>query len=91
MKKPAEAEAKRVRADKSLSPEQRAAALQAIQAETERAARAALGDKAFEALQKAPAAYWLKGLNPGAVAGPRLQTIVSPGARLETTVSPVAK
>ncbi|MGH6830578.1 MAG: hypothetical protein ACREDG_05430, partial [Methylocella sp.] len=64
LKKPAEAEAKRVRADKSLSTEQRDAALQGIRAETERSARAALGDKAFDSYQKNPGGYWMKQLNP---------------------------
>jgi DNA-binding ferritin-like protein len=64
MKKAAEAEAKRVRADTALSQEQRTAALQGIQAETERSIRTTMGDKAFESYQKNPTASWLKNLAP---------------------------
>ncbi len=65
MKKSAEAEAKKVRADQSLSAEQRQAALQGIADETGRSMRGAMGDKAFESYQKNPSANWLKNLNGG--------------------------
>jgi hypothetical protein len=64
MKKAAETEAKRVRADTALSQEQRTAALQGIQSETERSIRTTMGDKAFESYQKNPSASWLKNLAP---------------------------
>jgi hypothetical protein len=64
MKKAAEAEAKRLRADTTLNQEQRNAALLGIQQETQQSIRSTMGDKAFEAYQKNPAASWLKGLAP---------------------------
>lgn len=64
MKKVAEDEAKRVRTDKSLSPEQRQAALAAIRAETERSMGEVLGPKALEAYQKQPGAYWIRNISP---------------------------
>jgi hypothetical protein len=64
MKKVAEDEAKKLRADQSLSNEQRTAALKAIRTETERAMTEALGQPGFEAYQKGHNAYWLKQLSP---------------------------
>lgn len=64
MKKAAEAEAKKIGNDKSLTAEQRKAALQGIQQETRNSLRTTFGDKAFESYQKNPGAYWLKGLAP---------------------------
>jgi hypothetical protein len=64
MKKTAEAEAKRVREDKSLSPDQRQAALRGIREETERSIRQVYGDKGFESYQKQQGAYWLRGISP---------------------------
>jgi hypothetical protein len=64
MKKTAEAEAKRLRADKSLSVEQRNAALAAIAQETENSVKQTLGEKGFQAYQKNNGAYWLKSLQP---------------------------
>lgn len=62
MKKVAEAEARKLRADQSLSKEQRDAALSGIRTETEKGIRAVFGEKAFESYQNQ--AHWLKGISP---------------------------
>lgn len=64
MKKVAEAEATKVRANKSLSADQRKAALEAIRTETERSMGEVLGAKAMENYQKQPTAYWLRNISP---------------------------
>jgi hypothetical protein len=64
MKKTAEGEAKRVREDRSLSSDQRQAALRGIREETERSIRQVYGDKGFESYQKQQGAFWLKGISP---------------------------
>ena len=64
MKKVAEIEANKVRADTALSAEQRKAALEAIRVETERAMGQVLGPKALESYQKQPGAYWLRNISP---------------------------
>ncbi len=64
MKKAAEEEAKKVRADKALSDEQRKSALQAIRTETERSMGEVLGQKGFDSYQKQPTAYWLRSISP---------------------------
>jgi hypothetical protein len=64
MKKAAEEEAKKVRANKDLQPDQRTAALQGIRTETENSIRAVFGDKAWESYQKQQGAYWIKGISP---------------------------
>ncbi len=70
MKKTAEAEAKRLRADKSLNAEQRNAALAAIANETENSVKQTLGEKGFQAYQKNNGAYWLKSLQPPSTTKP---------------------
>jgi hypothetical protein len=62
MKKAAEDEARKVRQDKSLTPEQRTAALGGIRAETEKAIQTVMGDKGYKSYQGQ--AYWLKGISP---------------------------
>ena len=52
MKTTADAEARKVRADSSLSADQRKAALQGIRTETENSMRTVLGDKAWDSFQK---------------------------------------
>ena len=69
MKKVAEDQAKTVRADKSLSAEQRAAALQGIRAETENSIRAVFGDKGFQSYEKQNGTYWLRGISPDPKSG----------------------
>jgi hypothetical protein len=64
MKKVAEAQAKQVRTDPSLSSEQRTAALQGIRTETENSIRTVFGAKAFDAYVNQPGTYWLKGISP---------------------------
>jgi hypothetical protein len=64
MKKIAEEQARKVRSDKSLNPEQRQAALEGIHTETERSVREVFGEQAFDSYQKSPTASWLKRLNP---------------------------
>lgn len=64
MRKAAEEEAQKVRANKSLSAEQRKSALQGIRTETERSMAETLGQKGFESYQKQPTAYWLHGISP---------------------------
>lgn len=64
MKKVAEDQAKAVRSDKSLTPEQRQEALKGIRAETENAARTVLGDKAWSSYQDQRGNNWLRGISP---------------------------
>jgi len=65
MRKAAQDEAGKVRNDKSLSTEQRNAALQAIADETTRSVQQTLGDDAFKAFQKnRTASGWLNELAP---------------------------
>ena len=64
MKKVAEDQAKKVRADKSLSAEQRNAALKAIRTETESSIRTVFGEKGFESYEKQNGTYWLRGISP---------------------------
>jgi hypothetical protein len=64
MKKVAEDEARKVRADKTISAEQRKTALEAIRQETERSMAEILGAKGMESYQKQPGAYWLRGISP---------------------------
>ncbi len=64
MKTASETQAKQVRADKSLSSEQRTTALQAIRDETEQAVKTALGDKAFQSFQKNQGANWINRISP---------------------------
>lgn len=60
MRQTAEDEKQQLLADKSIPPEQVQAALQAIQAETEKAARRALGDQAYA--QYSQSAGWIHAL-----------------------------
>ena len=62
MKKVAEEQANRLRADKSLDADARKAALQGIRAETEKAVRGVLGEKGFASYENQ--AYWFKGISP---------------------------
>lgn len=64
MKKAAEDQAMKVRADSSLSNEQRAQALSSIRAETEKSIRTVFGDTAWQSYQKQPTAYWMKTISP---------------------------
>ena len=64
MKKLAEDQAMKVRADQSLSAQQRATTLQGIRTETENSIRTVFGPKAFEAYVNQPGTYWLKGISP---------------------------
>jgi hypothetical protein len=64
MKKIAEEQARKVRQDKSLTKEQRTAALQGIRTETENSVRVVFGDKGFQSYQKQPAAHWLNSISP---------------------------
>lgn len=82
MKKLAEEQARNLRNDKSLTSEQRTAALQGIRTETENSIRTVFGDKAYESYQKQPGAYWLKNISPDAKTETKtskpVQTIVNP-------------
>ena len=60
MRRAAEEERQQLLSNKDIPPERVDVALQAMQAETEKAARQTLGDKAFE--QYAPTAAWIKNL-----------------------------
>lgn len=62
MKKTAEDEARKLRSNSSLTPEQRTAALAGIRAETEKGIRSVFGEKGFESYQNQ--AFWLKGISP---------------------------
>jgi hypothetical protein len=64
MKKAAEAQVNKLRADSSLTAEQRTASLEAIRTETERSAVQVLGKKAWESYQNQPGAYWLNNISP---------------------------
>jgi hypothetical protein len=60
MRRAAEEEKRQLLSTKDIPPERVAVALKAIQAETEKAARAALGDQAFA--QYSQSATWIQGL-----------------------------
>lgn len=62
MKKIAEDEARKLRNDKTMTPDARTAALAAIRAETERSMRAALGEKGYDSYSGQ--AYWLNNISP---------------------------
>lgn len=62
MKRAAEDAANKIRQDKTLSSEQRTAALSGIRAETEKAMQGVLGDKAYKSYQGQ--AYWLRSISP---------------------------
>jgi hypothetical protein len=64
MKKAAEEQANKLRADSTLSSEQRTEALKGIRAETENSIRTVFGDKAWKSYQSQPGAYWLRGISP---------------------------
>jgi hypothetical protein len=64
MKTTADAEARKVRADSSLSADQRKAALQGIRTETENSMQAVLGDKAWSSFQKQNGSYFLNNISP---------------------------
>jgi hypothetical protein len=64
MKQLAEAEAQRLRADQTMSDEQRRAALQAIRAETENSITQVMGQAGFQAYQNQPGAHWIKNISP---------------------------
>jgi hypothetical protein len=60
MRQAVEEERQKLLSDKNIAPERVEAALQAIQAETEKAARETLGEKAFT--QYSQSAAWIKNL-----------------------------
>jgi len=62
MKQTAEEEARKLRSDSSLTPEQRAAALAGIRAETEKGIRTVFGEKGYESYESQ--AYWLRTISP---------------------------
>lgn len=64
IKKLAEEQARTLRQDSSLTPEQRQRALENIRTETENAVRTVLGERAFEAYRRQPGAGWLRNLAP---------------------------
>lgn len=64
LKKGAEEQAKKVRADPSLSPVQRTAALQGLRAKTEHSIRTVFGNQAFEAYVNQPGNNWLRSISP---------------------------
>lgn len=64
MKTTADAEARKVRADSSLSADQRKAALQGIRTETENSMHTVLGDKAWSSFQKQNGSYFLNNISP---------------------------
>ena len=66
MKKAAEDQATAIRTDKSLSSDQRTAALRGIRDETERSVKGVLGEKGFTSYERNNGAYWLKGIAPDA-------------------------
>ena len=68
MKKAAEEQAKKLRADTTLTQEQRTAALRAIREETERSVKGTFGEKGFTNYERNNGAYWLRGIAPDAPA-----------------------
>ena len=62
MKKVAEDEAKKIRDNKSLTSEQRTAALNGIRTETENSIHAVFGDKGWKSYENL--AYWLNNISP---------------------------
>lgn len=64
MKKVAESQAGKIRSDKSLSADQRAAALAGIRSETENSMRTVMGEKAYNTYVNQQSTYWLKGISP---------------------------
>ena len=62
MKKLADDQATRVRADKALTPEQRMEALRGIRTETESSVRTVFGAKGYDSYEGQ--AYWLKAISP---------------------------
>ncbi|MFM8471103.1 MAG: hypothetical protein ACKODH_14255 [Limisphaerales bacterium] len=66
MKQAAEDQAKKLRDDKTLSNEQRTAALRAIREETEKSVKGVLGEKGFTNLERNNGVWWLNGLSPDA-------------------------
>ncbi|HVR34295.1 MAG TPA: hypothetical protein VMS21_00420 [Methylomirabilota bacterium] len=65
MKQVAQEQINQLRADGSVTAEQRQVALEAVRAETERAFTEVLGSEGFDSYQKQPGAYWLRNLAPG--------------------------
>jgi len=61
-KQPAEEERVRVETDPALTPQQKAAGVQAIAQETQRTFKEALGEKAFRQLMRRTANPWLQGV-----------------------------
>ncbi len=68
MKKVAEDEAKKIRDNKSLTSEQRTAALQGIRTETENSIHAVFGDKGWKSYENQ--AHWLNNISPKPKAEP---------------------
>jgi hypothetical protein len=66
MKKFAETQANKVRADPSLSAQQRTATLQRLRTETENSIRTVFGQKAYDSYVNQPGTFWLKGISPDA-------------------------
>ena len=68
MKKAAEDQAAKIRADTNLTADQRTAALRGIRDETERSVKGVLGEKGFSSYERNNGAFWLKGIAPDAPA-----------------------
>ncbi len=64
MKQAAETQASQIRSDSHLSQEQRAAALNAIRAETERSIQQSLGTEGWEQYNRPINTWWLRGIAP---------------------------
>ncbi|NBV23296.1 MAG: hypothetical protein EBS05_15425 [Proteobacteria bacterium] len=64
MKKAAEDQARQVRADQTLTSEQRAAALRGIREETERSVKTAFGEKGYATYERNSGTFWLNGISP---------------------------
>ncbi|MCU0788896.1 MAG: hypothetical protein MUC91_12070 [Verrucomicrobia bacterium] len=70
MKKVAEAEARNLRNNQDLTQQQRLAALEGIQAETERSIKTVLGEKGWQQYNRNQNTYWLKSMVPQAPPAP---------------------
>lgn len=66
MKKAAETQAQQLRGDKTLTTEQRTAALRAIREETERSVKVTFGEKGYSNYERNHGAYWINSLSPDA-------------------------
>lgn len=64
MKKLAEEQARKIRSDRAMAPEQRNATLNAIRQETEKSLQGVLGRKGWELYNRPVNTRWLNGINP---------------------------